>query len=290
MQSFKVFIVFLESGHKAFIDFRSKIHYDIYDQGRGLFATYEMGGVIMPLMDEFKEERELVKTRTFKEKMSYFWDYYKWHVIGGAVIIFIAVSLIHTFLTRKEMAYYCIFINTVETYNSKDYKNAFIEKTGIDQKKQSVYWDVDCYFDLSTMDEQTVTTTQKIMVYLSAGDLDTMLGDRAAMNRYAYNDVLLDLRTFLTKEELEKYEPYFFYVDQALIKQAEEENRVEINTFPEDPTDPSTMTEPIPVGIRLENCPKFREAYLFGDEQYFCIFQNSKRPELNHLFLNYIME
>ena len=244
----------------------------------------------MPLMDEFKEERELIKTRSFKEKMSYFWEYYKWHVIAVVLCVVIAFSIVHTIASRKETAYYAAFINMGETYNSKEYRQGFVDKTGIDQKKQAVYWDSEMFLDLTKMDEATVTTTQKIMVYLSAGDLDCMVGDLSAMNRYAYNNVLLDLRTFLTAQELEKYEPYFFYVDQAVIEEAAEKGIMEVNTFPENPSDPSTMTNPIPVGIRLVNCQKFHEAYLFADEQYFGVFINSKRPELNHLFLDYITD
>ena len=35
----------------------------------------------MAVMDEFKEEREALKRGTPKQKLAYFWYYYKWHVI-----------------------------------------------------------------------------------------------------------------------------------------------------------------------------------------------------------------
>ena len=34
----------------------------------------------MAVMDEFKEEREALKRGTPKQKLAYFWYYYKWHV------------------------------------------------------------------------------------------------------------------------------------------------------------------------------------------------------------------
>lgn len=37
----------------------------------------------MPVMDEFREEREAMKQKSFKERFLYFCEYYKWHVIGG---------------------------------------------------------------------------------------------------------------------------------------------------------------------------------------------------------------
>ena len=33
----------------------------------------------MAVMDEFKEEREALKNGTPKQKLAYFWYYYKWH-------------------------------------------------------------------------------------------------------------------------------------------------------------------------------------------------------------------
>ena len=41
----------------------------------------------MAVMDEFKEEREALKRGTPKQKLAYFWYYYKWHVIISVIII-----------------------------------------------------------------------------------------------------------------------------------------------------------------------------------------------------------
>ena len=243
----------------------------------------------MPLMDEFKAERDEIKNRSFKERMKYFWDYYKWHVIGGAVAVFVVVSLIHSYVTRKDTAYYVVMANMVENLTSEEYLQEFTELSGIDQKKEAICFDSDFMMDLKAMDQSTFTSTQKIMVYLSGGNLDTMLSDLSVTNQYAYNESLADLRTFLTAEEMEKYEPYFYYVDYALIR----ENGDSINDtidYPEDPSNPTAMAEPIPVAIRLPECQKLRQAYTFSEEQYFSVFINSKRTELNHLFLSYVME
>lgn len=243
----------------------------------------------MPLMDEFREEREEIKHRSFKERMSYFWDYYKWHVIGTAVGILVVASLLHSFLSRKEMAYYSAFINMAQTIYSEDYKKAFAEKAGINLKKQAIYFDSDLRIEFEKMDEMTTASIQKIMVYLAAGDLDSMVGDLDATNRYAYNGVFIDLREFLTEEEFQKYEPYFFYADKKLIDAAAGEVALDFE-FPATPSDPSGMEEPIPVAIKLDQCPKFRECYAMGTNQYVAIMINNKHPELNHVFLNYLFE
>ncbi len=243
----------------------------------------------MPLMDEFKEEREEMKQRSFKERMAYFWDYHKWYVIGSAVGILVVASLLNSFLNRKEMAYYSAFVNVAQTIYSEDYKSAFAEKAGINPKKQAVYFDSDLRIDYTKMDEMTSSSIQKIMVYVAAGDMDSMVGDLDTTNRYAYNGVFIDLREFLTEEEFQKYEPYFFYADKKLIEAAAGEVSLDFQ-FPATPSDPSGMEEPIPVAIKLDQCPKLRECYAMAPDQYLAIMVNNKHPELNHVFLNYLFE
>ena len=47
----------------------------------------------MGVMDEFKVERNRIRQGTPREKLQYFWDYYKGYVIIGLVMICILVSM-----------------------------------------------------------------------------------------------------------------------------------------------------------------------------------------------------
>ena len=83
-------------------------------------------------MDEFKEERAAMKNGTPKEKLTYFFDYYKWHVIVGVIAVIFAVTLIHQVATRKDTAFYALMLN-VSAYNYMDDSenaNAFAEYAG----------------------------------------------------------------------------------------------------------------------------------------------------------------
>lgn len=242
----------------------------------------------MPLMDEFKEERAEIKNRSLKEKLSYFWDYYKWHVIGGAIAIFAAVSLINSIVNQKETAFYACLLNVGQSLYSEDYKNEFTDRIGIDKKKEIVYFDI-MPLMLSQMDDATVSTSQKILVYVSAGDLDVLVGDTQVTNHYGYLSMGADLRNFLSEEEYKKYEPYFYYMDAALIKEADG-NTPTATDYPADPSDPSTMTDPVPVAIRIDGCKKFSEAYYLPGPTYFMPVVNTKHPELVHTFLDYVWE
>lgn len=65
----------------------------------------------MAVMDEFKEEREALKRGTPKQKLAYFWYYYKWHVIISVIIIGMLVSFIYQFVNRKDTAFNAVLLN-----------------------------------------------------------------------------------------------------------------------------------------------------------------------------------
>ena len=242
----------------------------------------------MPLMDEFKDEREQIKNRSFQERCSYFWDYYKWHVIGGIAAVALLGSLIHTFLEKKDTAFYAVLLNMSPYVTAETYKEGFAEFAGIDLEKYRVYFDSDMHMNLDVPDNATISASQKMMVYVVAGDIDVLVSDIPGMNQYAYTNVLLDLRNFLSEEDLKKYEPYFFYMDSSLLEDASD--AVKGIDYPEDPSDPGSMANPIPVGIRVNECEALSNNYFFSDHQYFSVIANSKRMELCHAFLDYIWD
>lgn len=242
----------------------------------------------MPLMDEFKEERAEIKNRSLKEKLSYFWDYYKWHVIGGAIGIFAIVALIHTIVTQKDTAFYVAMLNIGQSLTSDDYRKDFETLTGIDTKKEIIYFDI-MPLNLNYMDDATVSTSQKIMVYVSAGDLDVLIADKSATDHYCYIGTAMDLRDFLTADEIKKYEPYFYYMDRSKIIESNGDVPA-APSYPEDPSSPEGMEDPIPVGIRIDGCKKFSESYFLPGATYLTITPNGKHSDLVRTLLDYIWE
>lgn len=246
----------------------------------------------MPVMDEFKEERAALKNGTLKEKLLYFWYYYKWHTFAFIVIVFIVCSLLNNFLNRKDIGFYGVFLNSVETGANPDYSSDFAEAAGIDLNEYEVYFDSTVFIDLETMDQATVASSQKMMVYIAAGDLDMVVTDTGSLEHYAYLDTLVDLRTLMTQEQIEKYEPYFYYVDKKVVdeKSAAVDNidMDYVPDYPKDPFDPSSMAEPVPVGVCMDSCEVLRENYRFKEGNLvFSIFSTSKHTDLALNYLEY---
>lgn len=251
----------------------------------------------MALMDEFREERENIKNGTWQQKLSYFWEYYKWYVIIPAIIIFSLVWYIHHMITKTDDILHGLLINahTMEAQTSADeLATEFIEKMKIDTKEYSITFNTSVtYIADDTSGTANYETTQALMAWIAAGTIDFMSGDIDAMTDLAYKQYTVDLRDVLSKDELAKYEPYFLYIDQAVIdarSKAFENNEDGSDIVIPDCTKPETMEKPIPVMIDISKCDALSEIYGETDDLALGIANNAPNVETLMDFLEYITE
>ncbi len=249
----------------------------------------------MPVMDEFKEEREALKHGTPKQKLAYFWDYYKWYVIGGAAAVAFIVSMIYQMVTRKETAFYALMLNGTEYNFMEDTSGntaAFAEYAGIDEDKYQILYDTSVQIGTEAGDDYD--SSQKLMVYIAAGELDVMVSDADSLTKYAYRENFKDLRDFLSEEQLEKYQDSFYYIDNAVVKELDAANEAyDFDYVPDygDPHHPEEMEEPIPTGIFVnEDCPLLKDYFFRGEDVAVSVLINTERPELASCFIDFLMQ
>ena len=61
--------------------------------------------------------------------------------------------------------------------------------------------------------------------------------------------------------------------------------------YPADPSDPSLMSEPVPVGIYVNTCDDFKDNFYFqADDIVFAFVCNSPHLELALDYLDYVFE
>lgn len=248
----------------------------------------------MPVMDEFREEREALKHGTWKQKLSYFIYYYKWHVIIGVAALAMIISLAAQILSRKEPGFYAALLNAGDFYDTTAYLQSFAEYADIDLKENDLIFDTSMIIEAGQLDQNTIASTQRLMVYIAAAELDVMVTDASSIQEYANGDYFFDLRDILTPEQVERYEPYFYYVDLPAVQARKEalENFEEENipSYP-DPRHPENMEQPIPVGICLEGENALKENFYFsGDMVVVTVFQNTTRLETAVKFIDFLMQ
>ncbi len=250
----------------------------------------------MPVMDEFREERESIKDGTIKQKFQYFLDYYIWYVIGGTVLVIFLSWLIHDILNSKDWTFYGFFINSYGMEEETEaYFNEFAEYAQLDLENYGGMIDSSMSLDVNSYNEMTMSTVNRLMVAMAAGDVDFIASDPATFNHYATTETFLDMKEILSPELLEKCEPYLYYVDMAEVRRRDEYNkRGDYDSYiPKeyDHRSPEGLEDPAAIGLYIEDCEKLMSVYTFKSEEViFGIPLNTTHLETSLQFIDYIFE
>lgn len=246
----------------------------------------------MAQMDEFKKERAAIRNAPLRKKLSYFWDYYKWHTLFTIAAAAIIAGYIHHGVTAKTSVLNGALLNSfAQSDAAVSISEGFAKDQDIDLSK----YDIVLNTTFSYGDSFTYTESrQAIIAQSSAGMIDFFTGDSEAMQDLAYSFLLIDLREVLNDEQLRQYEPYFIYMDQAVLDaiDAASDNIDEpISIVYPDGHDPESMKEPIPVLIDVSRCNILRTVY---DESYselaFGISSSVSNTDQALAFLDYLMK
>lgn len=246
----------------------------------------------MPVMDEFKEERAALKHGTLKQKLSYFWEYYRWSaaavILGAAAVI----SLAHHFITYKAPAIYIAMINATDTAPKEPAEGGFAEYSGIDTAHSEIVYDTSMIIDFNTGNQETYTSAEKFILLLASAQLDAVVADPSVINNYARDGAFYDLSDFLTPEQTAAYEPYFYYMDYAVAGAAKEAHDDTLVPEFSDPRRPEDMEQPVPVGIYVSDCPTLTGRFHFFSQSpdlVLSVAANTKRPEMASKYIDYLM-
>lgn len=245
----------------------------------------------MAVMDEFQEEREQVKSQPFHKRLAYFWGYHKWYVIGGIVVAVLLITLIRDIVTSKEDVMYAVVVNGYATENEAALADGFAEYLGIDTSKQSVSFHSSVFIG-GEMNESSITSGQLITVYMAAGDLDVGIMDPVQYEKYAYAGTFSDLREQLSPEQLSALSSKLYYIDYAVYEEMEARKKELLDTSDiliPDPFSPETMADPRPVGISLQDCTLFTDAYSYEENAAFVgVVTSSESTDIAVKFLEYL--
>lgn len=247
----------------------------------------------MPVMDEFKKERDELKQKGLKEKLSYYIYYYKWHTLAVIAIIAMVISIISNIVNHKDCAFYAGLINSADTVQSKEYVQSFAEFAGIDTNEYDVFFDTTMAINGDGRDDISISTYQRLTIYTAAGDMDILIAAPEIVERYAYNEVFYDLRDLLSSKEAALCEPYFYYIDQSVVNAVAEaqDSGQEYEAVYPDPRHPEEMKDPIPVGLFLDDCKQLKENFFFASEELVLgVYINSKNVDTVVKFIEFIMQ
>lgn len=250
----------------------------------------------MALRDEIKAERKaFLEDATFKQKLGYFWDYYRVHTIIITVIVVALSSFIYHRITDPKVILNGIFLNTFQSkaeISLDDHEQLFFESQEIDTS--DFIAEFNDTFNLTGDAAADYETSQALYVRLASGSVDFLVSPVKYILEYAYSDFFTDLTTILSDEQIKKYEPLFMYIDNAVVKEIEilsKDPDNQVNVELPDPYKPEEMKEPIPVFIDITQCKKLEQNYSYTIEKpVFAFMVNATNLELSLEFLDYLTE
>ena len=242
------------------------------------------------LREDTKAEWDKMKDRPFKEKLSYFWEYYKVHTIAAVIGVIFVVALIRSFVTSKD---YALYIAIIESYDpsgeaTQNWPEELADTIGFDRDDYEVFIDSSFSFGADG--------TSARADYVAAQKLTALLTSRydnpQVMLMRTQNDCFIDLRTIYSEEELSAMEGLIYYTDAATFAdyQSAEANVYEKQLLYDiDHHDPSTMKDPVPVGFFAAEGTKVGDSGIYDhladteafqgheNEAAFGILQNTER-------------
>lgn len=215
------------------------------------------------VIEEIREQqKKAFATMTPKEKLAYFWDYYKIHTIAVIAVIAFVIAFVNSYRSSKTTAFYAVLLNA-DTYGdnaaaASAWNEEFMEYAGIDPEAYQVNIDTSVSLSAGGGDQYEVANRQKMMAMMHAGDIHAIVADTETFEGYARLEYFYDLNAAFSEEELSPYADLLYYTDGAAFDAETGDTLEEMEAAQEavysmviDHSDPSSMEKPVAVGIRI---------------------------------------
>jgi len=228
------------------------------EKSEGIFMSSQSS-----VMEEIKEQqKKAFRTMNTKEKLAYFWDYYKIHTIVAVFVIVLVVSFISSYRSSKPYAFYATLLNAETTAENHDtsviWAQEFQEYAGIDPDAYQVNIDTTIAISPDGGDQYEIANRQKMTAMMHMGDIHAILADTETFEDYARLAYFYDLTAVFTEEELAPYAELLYYTDAAAFDEDTGDTLEEMEAAQAkadaqiiDHANPSSMEKPMAVGIRI---------------------------------------
>lgn len=223
---------------------------------------YDMSSQNSVIEEIREQQKKAFATMTPKEKLAYFWDYYKMHTIVAIIVIVFVVSFINAYRSSKPTAFYAVLLNADAYEDNAAAANAwnegFMEYAGIDPESNQVNIDTSIGISSGGGNQYEVANRQKMMAMMHAGDIHAIVANTETFEIYARLAYFYDLNATFTEEELAPYADLLYYTDGAAFDADTDDTLEELDAAQEavysmviDHSDPASMEKPVAVGVRI---------------------------------------
>lgn len=212
-------------------------------------------------MDQDRQKaKELVRALPLKQKIIYYLDNYKYHLIVALILIIGLVALVRTELARKEPLLYFGLINSTQIDSQKLTEQMCSRLSASDKQTVTVYT------GLYTDPDQTVdafNSMNLLAIHLAAGELNLVFSDETGISSLAASGACRSVNDWLPAEYEEEWGA-----------------RIQMFPAPTSDSDAASMDAPadFPAALDLSGLAIMNELYLDDKTHYLAVI-NKEFPE-----------
>ncbi len=213
------------------------------------------------------EKKADFKTMKKSEIAGFVWDYYKWFIIVGIIIIAAVVGIVRHFLSYKDSVVQIALLNCDKTQMEKEEPDFtdFMEMYGYDSRKEEIKVNTGYDVDINATSSAEIYSFQSFVALTAAGGVDVMAADEETYEFVAECRAIASLEEYLPGGFMEKYNEDIVYAKNM------------------------DTGEDFPAGIRIENNPWMVEHGFYGEDCVIGFGNGTKKEEAAVQMFLYIL-
>lgn len=183
------------------------------------------------------------KKMNWKEKIGYVFDYYKWWVLGGVVLIGVLIYALHysVQIHPDTIAGVTLVNADTITVEESDWLENYIEENNI-SKTDRILVDASLAIHMDGSNPTSSQSYQVLSAELLSSEIDLLITDQDTFEYINSAGTMMPLTELLSQEQLEMYSEQLIYLENSATKKVE------------------------PVGISMENCSTLKEEHFFKED------------------------
>ncbi|MDD6136189.1 MAG: hypothetical protein PUB54_03325 [Lachnospiraceae bacterium] len=219
-----------------------------------------------------KKKEEGLKFNSFKERIEYYWDYYKWTVGVAVALVFIAFMLVRSVIIEmKPPIIYIAMMNAhMDSPGDATFGDDYGNQRGLDPKSGSIKMDTDFIHpmtidDAALKNDTIIASMQRFTAAVTTSNIDIAITNPWVLKDYMENEIFYNLEEIYTEEELKQLEDLLWYEADSTGKQ-------------------------VPVGVIINGHRDIDSFYDEGEVIVIGIPRDSKRVERAKDFVAWMLE
>lgn len=266
---------------------------------------YDLNKKKNDIPEDSKDDEKTPEKSAFEKKISYFYDYYKVHVIIGIIAIIAIVYVFNSIHSHKPSGFNAYIINSYGI-SGDELEKMFVTYASLDTESNEYTINSSLTMSSKLESPYDMGTSQVLDSLISQAELDVLAFDSQAFYTFGLQSYYIDLSTVLSEEDMELWKDHLYYIDMAdydyALENADEfgldMSKVTYLTESDDIKEeaeshryPDTMIDPVPIGIFLDDSGLCQNTICYsGKIPVVGIIANSQRPDLAVKFLHFMWD